>query len=93
MTAAQSESGGPDIDEVLANPLMAHLATGSPDGPRRSPVWFYVDPGHRGRGYAAEAMGLIENEARSVFGVTELRLKWSRRTTPPRASMNDWATP
>lgn len=26
--------------EVLAKPLMAHLATTSPEGPRDSPVWF-----------------------------------------------------
>lgn len=29
-----------DPRKVLAKPLMAHLATGSPDGPRASPVWF-----------------------------------------------------
>ena len=29
-----------DIDTFLARPLMAHLATSSPDGPRDSPVWF-----------------------------------------------------
>jgi Pyridoxamine 5'-phosphate oxidase len=42
---AQSESGGPNIDEVLAKPLIAHLATGSPDGPRHSPVWFLWEDG------------------------------------------------
>ena len=45
VTAAQSESYGPDIDQVLAKPLMAHLATGSPDGPRHSPVWFLWEDG------------------------------------------------
>ncbi len=29
-----------DLDEFLARPLFAHLATGSPDGPRESPVWY-----------------------------------------------------
>jgi hypothetical protein len=29
-----------DIDAVLTLPLMAHLATASPNGPRDSPVWF-----------------------------------------------------
>lgn len=29
-----------DPSEVLAKPLTAYLATGSPDGPRSSPVWF-----------------------------------------------------
>jgi len=39
-----SRSDGPvgdfDIDAFLAQPLMAHLATASDDGPRDSPVWF-----------------------------------------------------
>jgi pyridoxamine 5'-phosphate oxidase-like protein len=29
-----------DIDEFLARPLFAHLATASEEGPRESPVWF-----------------------------------------------------
>jgi hypothetical protein len=29
-----------DIDTFLRQPLLAHLATASPDGPRDSPVWF-----------------------------------------------------
>jgi hypothetical protein len=29
-----------DVDELLARPLFAHLATASDDGPRESPVWF-----------------------------------------------------
>ena len=29
-----------DLDEYLSLPLMAHLATGSLNGPRESPVWF-----------------------------------------------------
>ena len=36
---------GPDVDTVLAKPLMAHLATSSPDGPRDSPVWFLWEDG------------------------------------------------
>jgi len=34
-----------DPTEMLAKPLMAHLATGSPDGPRDSPVWFLWEEG------------------------------------------------
>jgi hypothetical protein len=34
-----------DPSEVLAKPLMAHLATNSPDGPRDSPVWFLWENG------------------------------------------------
>ena len=29
-----------DIETFLQQPLFAHLATASPDGPRESPVWF-----------------------------------------------------
>ena len=29
-----------DVDEFLARPLFAHLATASAEGPRESPVWF-----------------------------------------------------
>jgi hypothetical protein len=29
-----------DIDTFLQQPLFAHLATASPDGPRESPVWY-----------------------------------------------------
>jgi hypothetical protein len=34
-----------DLDEFLARPLFAHLATSSPDGPRESPVWFLWEDG------------------------------------------------
>jgi hypothetical protein len=40
VTGNRDESDIPDIDALLARPLMAHLATSSPDGPRDSPVWF-----------------------------------------------------
>jgi hypothetical protein len=45
MIDARAEIGGPDIDQVLARPLMAHLATSSADGPRDSPVWFLWEDG------------------------------------------------
>lgn len=34
-----------DVDEFLARPLFAHLATASPSGPRESPVWFLWEEG------------------------------------------------
>lgn len=34
-----------DLEEFLARPLFAHLATGSEDGPRESPVWFLWEDG------------------------------------------------
>jgi nitroimidazol reductase NimA-like FMN-containing flavoprotein (pyridoxamine 5'-phosphate oxidase superfamily) len=36
----RDRAGTVDLDEFLARPLFAHLATASPDGPRESPVWF-----------------------------------------------------
>src|SRR5262249_27173713 len=32
-----------DLEEFLSRPLYAHLAHGSEDGPRESPVWFHWD--------------------------------------------------
>lgn len=34
-----------DVDELLAQPLFAHLATASDEGPRESPVWFLWEGG------------------------------------------------
>lgn len=34
-----------DLDEFLARPLFAHLASASDDGPRASPVWFLWEEG------------------------------------------------
>ncbi len=34
-----------DLEEFLARPLFAHLATASPAGPRESPVWFLWEGG------------------------------------------------
>jgi nitroimidazol reductase NimA-like FMN-containing flavoprotein (pyridoxamine 5'-phosphate oxidase superfamily) len=36
----RDRSEGVDLDDLLARPLFAHLATASEDGPRDSPVWF-----------------------------------------------------
>ena len=34
-----------ELNEFLARPLFAHLATASPDGPRESPIWFHWEDG------------------------------------------------
>jgi Pyridoxamine 5'-phosphate oxidase len=34
-----------EVDEFLSRPLIAHLATSSPEGPRESPVWFLWEAG------------------------------------------------
>jgi ribosomal protein S18 acetylase RimI-like enzyme len=61
------------VDAELAGHIW--LGVRGADGGRYGWVWdIYVDPQHRGRGYGAEAMRLAEDEARAVFGITELRL-------------------
>jgi hypothetical protein len=39
------ESANRLMNEVLARPLFGHLATGSEQGPRESPVWFLWEDG------------------------------------------------
>jgi Pyridoxamine 5'-phosphate oxidase len=34
-----------DLEEFLSRPLFAHLASGSEEGPRESPVWFLWEDG------------------------------------------------
>jgi Pyridoxamine 5'-phosphate oxidase len=36
----RDRAGSVDLEEFLARPLFAHLATASEDGPRDTPVWF-----------------------------------------------------
>lgn len=43
MLVIQDRPGTVDVDEFLARPLFAHLATSSDSGPRESPVWFLWD--------------------------------------------------
>lgn len=40
MLEPEREEADFDLDAFLARPLMAHLATGSPEGARESPLWF-----------------------------------------------------
>jgi hypothetical protein len=63
-----------DIEEFLAQPLFAHLATASDEGPRESPVWFLWEDG------AVWVIGSratdtfpqrIEREARCAIGVVD----------------------
>ncbi|HEV7842921.1 MAG TPA: pyridoxamine 5'-phosphate oxidase family protein, partial [Pyrinomonadaceae bacterium] len=46
------------MEEILARPLFAHLATGSEDGPRESPIWFL---------WESEALWIIGNYQADSF--------------------------
>jgi hypothetical protein len=41
----RDRAGTLNVDEFLARPLFAHLASVSPNGPRDSPVWFLWEDG------------------------------------------------
>ncbi|MFC4737211.1 pyridoxamine 5'-phosphate oxidase family protein [Bacillus daqingensis] len=69
---------GVDLDAVLAKPLVAHLATSAPEGPRDSPLWFLWEKERlwiigtagdtfpeRVRQTAACAMGIVDFDASS----------------------------
>lgn len=62
------------MDELLARPLFAHLATLSDDGPRESPVWFlweeeavWIIGNYRTDTFPAR----IEREPRSAIGIVD----------------------
>ena len=74
---------GPDTPAMLLRTLVVgaetvgHIWLGvrGPEGGRYGWVWdVHVDRDHRGHGYAAAAMRLIEDEAASALGVSEVRL-------------------
>ncbi|MGQ0566823.1 MAG: pyridoxamine 5'-phosphate oxidase family protein [Gemmobacter sp.] len=52
-----------DPEAVLALPLMANLATMSPDGPRNAPVWFLWEGGALWMLGSAEARSVIRLQA------------------------------
>jgi len=69
-----------DVNAFLQQPLIAHLATASPDGPRESPVWFL---------WEAQELWLVGNgrdsfpkriqaEPRCAVGIVEFDLKRGR---------------
>ncbi len=63
-----------DLDEFLARPLFAHLATGSGDGPRESPVWFLWEGGGvwiLGNRRTDTFPARIENEPRCALGIVD----------------------
>ncbi|MEX2169081.1 MAG: pyridoxamine 5'-phosphate oxidase family protein [Pirellulales bacterium] len=62
------------LDEVLARPLFAHLATDSEHGPRESPVWFLWEDETLwfiGNYQSDTFPKRIEREPRCAIGVVE----------------------
>jgi len=65
-----------DLDEFLSRPLFAHLATGSEDGPRESPVWFLWEEGAvwvLGSRRDDSFPGRVERDARCTIGIVDFR--------------------
>lgn len=67
-----------DLDELLARPLFAHLATASDDGPRESPVWFlwedhalWIIGSRRNDTFPAR----LEREPRCAIGIVDFDLE------------------
>ena len=63
-----------DVDQLLARPLFAHLATASDEGPRESPVWFLWEDGAVwiiGSRVTDTFPRRIEREARCAIGVID----------------------
>jgi len=63
-----------ELDEFLARPLFAHLATSSEDGPRASPVWFLWEDEALwiiGSRRTDSFPGRIDREARCAVAIIE----------------------
>jgi hypothetical protein len=65
------------LDEILSRPLFAHLATGSSEGPRESPVWFlwedeslWIIGNYKSDSFPKR----IEQEPRSAIGVVDFNV-------------------
>jgi Pyridoxamine 5'-phosphate oxidase len=67
-----------ELDEFLARPLFAHLATSSDEGPRESPVWFLWEDGaiwiigsRRSDTFPAR----LERDPRCAIGIVDFELE------------------
>lgn len=62
---------------VLSKPVMAHLATASPDGPRDSPVWFlWEDEAAWLFGYGQDSFPKrLSAEPRCALGIVDFNLE------------------
>jgi hypothetical protein len=69
-----------DVDAFLQQPLFAHLATASPDGPRESPVWFLWEAAEFwlvGNGRDSFPKRIL-NEPRCAVGIVDFDLSRGR---------------
>lgn len=65
------------LDEILSRPLFAHLATGSSEGPRESPVWFLWEDEALwiiGNYESDSFPKRIEQESRCAIGVVDFNV-------------------
>ncbi|HEY2865376.1 MAG TPA: pyridoxamine 5'-phosphate oxidase family protein [Casimicrobiaceae bacterium] len=69
-----------DVDVFLQQPLVAHLATASPEGPRESPVWFLWEAGELWLvGNQRDSFPKrIQVEPRCAVGIVEFNLSRGR---------------
>ncbi len=70
-----------ELEELLARPLFAHLATNSPGGPRESPVWFLWEEGAiwiLGNRRTDTFPTRIEKEPRCALGIIDSDLGTGR---------------
>ena len=68
------DAAGRLLDDLLARPLFAHLATASDQGPRESPVWFLWEDGALwiiGNYQTDSFPGRIERDARCAIGIVD----------------------
>jgi hypothetical protein len=68
-----------ELDEFLARPLFAHLATASDEGPRDSPVWFLWEDGAVwiiGSRRRDTFPGRLEREPRCAVGIVDFDREW-----------------
>jgi hypothetical protein len=60
-----------DLEEFLARPLFAHLATIAEDGPRESPVWFHWEDGALWVIGGTSFPGYLRRDPRCAVGIVD----------------------
>ena len=81
MRVIRDRSRTVNLDELLARPLFAHLATASDEGPRDSPVWFLWEEGHiwiLGSRTSDSFPTRLDNDPRCAVGVVDFDIATGR---------------